>query len=187
MAADAAARAEADRKKMEEDLKKGSSDLRYLLQQQGVKDVYQARLFTAQIDSLAKFAAFAASEEDLQKVTTSEFTLDPTVSLENRAQAASLTVAWQAARVRVKRQAEAEAVSEVREWAKPIPSSDYISMRKQYVARFGELEDKATPAKEYLEKKLQELESGEYQAEVLSEVISRDETDPDVLVPVWDR
>ena len=42
------------------------------------------------------------------------------------------------------------------------------------------------PSKEYLEKKLQELENGEFRAETLSEVVSKDEIDPDVLVPVFD-
>ena len=43
-----------------------------------------------------------------------------------------------------------------------------------------------TPAKEYLEKKLQELENGEFRAETLAEVVSKDEIDPDVLVPIFD-
>ena len=42
------------------------------------------------------------------------------------------------------------------------------------------------PSKEYLEKKLQELENGEFRAETLAEVVSKDEIDPDVLVPVFD-
>ena len=33
---------------------------------------------------------------------------------------------------------------------------------------------------------LQELENGEFRAETLSEVVSKDEIDPDVLVPVFD-
>ena len=50
----------------------------------------------------------------------------------------------------------------------------------------GRLEDKVTPSKEFLEKKLQELENGEFRAETLAEVVSKDEIDPDVLVPVFD-
>ena len=42
------------------------------------------------------------------------------------------------------------------------------------------------PSKEYLEKKLQELENGEFRAETLAEVVSKDEIDPDVLVPIFD-
>ena len=42
------------------------------------------------------------------------------------------------------------------------------------------------PSKEYIEKKLNELESGEFRAEQLSEVVGRDEVDPDTLPPAWD-
>ena len=69
--------------------------------------------------------------------------------LANRALAASFVVAWQAA-------------AQLREWAKPIAQTDYMAMRQ---------------AKEYIEKKLHELET---------EVLSRDEIDPETLVPQWD-
>ena len=95
-------------------------------------------------------------------------------------------VAWQTARARAKTQAEAEAANELREWAKPIPQTDYIAIRQAFATQFGELEDKYLPAKEYIEKKLHELETGEFRAESLAEVLSRDEIDPDVLVPTWD-
>ena len=39
--------------------------------------------------------------------------------------------------------------------------------------------DRRIPAKEYIEKKLAELEAGEFRAETLGEVLSRDEVDPD--------
>ena len=59
-------------------------------------------------------------------------------------------------------------------------------MRQRFAKAFGEPEDKHIPAKEYIEKKLAELEAGEFRAETLGEVLSRDEVDPDVLVPRWD-
>eukprot|EP00439_Symbiodinium_sp_Y106_P009920 s15183_g1.t1 len=59
-------------------------------------------------------------------------------------------------------------------------------MRQAFAAKFGDLEDRHIPSKEYIEKKLAELESGEFRAEPLSEVISRDEVDPDTLQTHWD-
>ena len=109
--------------------------------------------------------------------------MDPATSLANRAQVASYTVVWQSAQARTKQQAEVEATSETREWAKPIPVSDYIAMRQRFAKAFGKPEDKRIPAKEYIEKKLAELEAGEFRAETLGEILSRDEVDPDVLVP----
>ena len=65
-------------------------------------------------------------------------------------------MAWQTAKIRIKMQAEAEATSELREWAKPIPQTNYLAMRHSYAKTFSELEDKQIPSKEYLEKKLHE-------------------------------
>ena len=59
-------------------------------------------------------------------------------------------------------------------------------MRQAFAQKFGEPEDKHVPAKEYIGRKLRELETGEFRAEPLNEVLSRDEIDPDTLVPQWD-
>ena len=171
---------------LEQKLDLGASDLRFLLTNHGIKDDRQGALFEAGVDTMAKFAAFVTTAADLVEVLKKEFSLDPATSLANRAQVASYTVAWQSTQARTKQQAEVEATSETREWAKPIPTSDYIAMRQRFAKAFGEPEDRRIPAKEYIEKKLAELEAGEFRAETLGEVLSRDEVDPDVLVPHWD-
>ena len=107
-----------------EKLAKGSSDLRFLLTNHGVKDDHQGKLYDSGIDTLAKFAAFVTTARELADLLKSEFSLDPTESLDKRAQVASYTVAWQAAQTRVKAQADAEASNEIRDLAKPIPVSD---------------------------------------------------------------
>ena len=169
-----------------EKLAKGASELRFLLTQHKVADDIQGELYANGVDTVAKFAAAASDEADLKKMLKDSFSIDPTESLKLRAQAAGVVVAWKTAISRVERQAEAEATHEVRDIAKPIPSTDYIAMRQAFAAKFGELEDKHIPAKEFIEKKLGELESGEFRAEPLTEIISRDEVDPDTLLPHWD-
>ena len=164
----------------------GGSELRFLLVHHKVSDEIQCELYQNGIDSIAKFAASATDEADLKQMLKDSFSIDPSASLKLRAQAAGVVVAWKTATLRVERQAEAEATNEVRDAAKPIPSTDYIAMRQAFAAKFGDLEDRHIPAKEYIEKKLAELESGAFRAEPLSEVISRDEVDPDTLQTHWD-
>ena len=142
-----------------ESLAIGSSDLRFLLSSHNVDEPSQAKLFENGIDTLAKFAAFVTSEDELTKVLKASFGLDPESSLKVRGQVASYLVAW----TRIKMQAEAEATSELRE------QTDYVAMRHAYAKSYGELEDKQIPSKEYLEKKLHELENGEFRAEALTE------------------
>ena len=85
------------------DLAKGSTDLRHVLTQNRVPDKFQATLF-----------------------------LPPEASLSNRALAAAFVVAWRAAQARTREQADREGCSEMREWAKPIPHTDYMAMRQAF-------------------------------------------------------
>ena len=48
------------------------------------------------------------------------------------------------------------------------------------------LKIESRPQKNILRKNFQELENGEFRAELLSEVVSKDEVDPDVMVPISD-
>ena len=62
-------------------LAKGSSDLRYLLTQHGLQEAHQGELFASGVDTVAKFAAFATTEEDLKDVIKTSFAIDPAASL----------------------------------------------------------------------------------------------------------
>eukprot|EP00439_Symbiodinium_sp_Y106_P003251 s16491_g1.t1 len=120
-----------------------------------------------------KFSAFASGEEDLLSVLLKD-------------EVASFIAAWKSAKVRVQRQAEVEAEQDTRELTKPVPTSEYLLLRQAYVKAYGTLEEKVLPSKEYLERKLLEVEHGEFKPESLQEVTTRDELDPDTLIPVWD-
>ena len=167
-------------------LKLGSSDLRFTLSRNDVPDDLQASFFTNGVTNVAKFSSFFRDEADLIQVLANSFNLDSNASLTNRAQVAAVICSWNETRTKAKRQAEVEAEMDTREWTKPIPTGDYVQIRNAFQSVMGQIEDKVTPAKEYLEKKLQELENGNFRAENLSEVVSKDEIDPDVLVPIFD-
>eukprot|EP00435_Cladocopium_sp_Y103_P016023 s1212_g4.t1 len=126
------------------------------------------------------------SENDLVDVLRDSFNTDVAQGLESRAQVAAVICSWRETQTKQKRQAEVEAEMDTREWTKPIPTGDYINLRTSFMRVYGKIEDRATPSKEYLEKKLQELENGEFRAENMSEVVSKDEVDPDVMVPIFD-
>ena len=171
---------------IEESLKLGSSDLRFTLSRNDVQDGMQALFFEQGITSVNKFSSFFRDEADLIQVLRDEFGLDAAASLSDRAQVASIICSWKDTQTKAKRQSELEAEMNTREWSKPILTGDYVQLRNSYTQMHGVIDDKVTPAKEYLEKKLQELENGEFRAETLSEVIAKDEVDPDVLTPIFD-
>ena len=97
---------------------------RFLLVHHKVSSEIQGELYQNGIDTVAKFAASAADEADFKAMLKDSFAIDPVASLRMRAQAAGVVVAWKTAITRVERQAEIEATHEVRDTAKPIPSTD---------------------------------------------------------------
>ena len=167
-------------------LKKGSSDLRFLFSRNEVNEDVVAKWLHAGVVTLEKFANIAKSPEDLADVLKDHIGVDASRTLEERVTTAAVTCAWSNARTRVSRAAELEAEVDAREWKKPLVQSEWLAMKAGLEASAGRMDDKVTPAKEYVEKKLQEVESGEYRAEELSEVISKEESDPDSLIPQWD-
>ena len=170
----------------EEVLRSAATDLRFLLSRNDVSDAIQLELYRRKVNTVAKFSTFFRGDDDLVQVLAQNFNTDAAAGLDQRAQVAAVMVSWKESVTKVKRQAEVEAEMGSRDWARPVPNSDYILLRNAYQSAFGPMEDKVTPSKEYLEKKLQELEHGEFRAESMTEVVSRDEVDPDVMVPLLD-
>ena len=168
-------------------MKLGGTDLVYLFGRHEVNTRLQALFFHSGVKSLDTFAHFAKDVSDLQSVMKDSFGLDPATSLDHRAQASAVICAWNNAKTRSHKAAELEAEMEVRQWTKPVSGSDYVAMRSAFEAKFWKMDDRETPSKEYLEKKLEDLESGELRAESLTEVVSKDEVEPDALMPVWDK
>eukprot|EP00435_Cladocopium_sp_Y103_P043568 s631_g12.t1 len=170
----------------EEALKRGGSDLRFLFERNEVDRGVMAKWFHAGVTSLERFANMAKDANDLADVLREHLGLDQAASLENRVKVAAVTCAWVNAKTRVQRSAEVEAELDTKEWRKPVVSSEWLAMKAGLEKALGALDDKTLPAKEYVEKKLQEVESSDYRAEEMVEVISRDEADPDTLIPQFD-
>eukprot|EP00435_Cladocopium_sp_Y103_P043397 s1612_g12.t1 len=140
-------------------LKLGSSDLRFTLSRNDFPDAVPAHFFENGVTNMSKVSFFFRGETDLIDVLRTEFNIDAAASLNDRAQVASVICSWKETLTKAKRQAEVEVEMTSREWTKPIP--------------VGDLEDRVMPSKEYLGKKLQELENGEFRAETLAEVVSK--------------
>ena len=107
---------------LQEALKRGSSDLKFILTRNDVSNDLQASFYRNDVTSIQKFSSFFRSEDDLVKVLKEEFNTDADTSLQARALVAAVICAWRETQTRQKRQAEVEAEMETREWTKPIPT-----------------------------------------------------------------
>eukprot|EP00435_Cladocopium_sp_Y103_P063578 s369_g25.t1 len=165
--------------------KAGGADLKYLLARQQVTIENQRLFYHHGVTTVEKLASLAKDRDDLVQVLKDHWDLDQTRTLAERVQVAAIVCAFTNASSRSQKAAEVDAEYEAQDRAKPLVSSEWASMRQMLEKRYGQMEDKDTPAKEYVEKKLAEVEAGEYRAEPLTEVVSKDEVDPEDLVPVW--
>jgi hypothetical protein len=112
--------------------------------------------------------------------------VDAAADLAARVLASRVAVVWGHATARVEKAAELEGEHEARRLVKPLGASDFTAMRQAYEARWWALEDRQVPSRSYMEKRLEAVEADEPRAEPLSEVASREDEDPEVLLPVWD-
>ena len=163
----------------------GSSDLKYLFDRNDVDKEMQAFFFYSKITSMSKFAAIASSGDDLRNLIKTEFGVDSATNLQDRLRVTNVLVSYNTAVARTTKQAEVEGELESKHLVKPMAMSEFTAMRSAWEKRYWELDEELIPARSYLEKKAEELEQGEYRAEPLTAVLTKDQDDQDVLTPVW--
>ena len=167
-------------------MERGSSDLKFLLAREDVGAELQAKLFHVGITTVAKFSTIADTAAELKTMLKDDFGLDSAADLQSRVLVASILVAFQAARVRTEKFAEVEGDLNAKRLQKPLATSDYQAMRKSWETKWWPLEDNQAPGRSYMEKRADELESGDFRAEPLTVVLSRDEDQTDCFTSFWD-
>ena len=168
-------------------LRRCGADLAFLFGKYEVGEDTQAVFAHVGVTTVQKFATIAKDTDDLIGMLKDHVGLDAAASLEQRVQVGSVVCAWSNASVRSQKNAEMEAELDTKEFVKTVPNSEWQAMRSALDRIVGKQDDKTTPAKEYVEKRLQEVENNDYRAERLTEVVSRDEVEPDTLLPQWDN
>lgn len=131
----------------------GGSDLKYLFAKQEVSRENQQLFFHHGVVTVEKFASMAKDRDDLVNVLKDHWALDQNNSLDERIQVASIVCAHKHATSRSDKAAEYEAEFDVQDRAKPLVPSEWMIMRQALDKRYGPVEDRLVPSKEYLEKK----------------------------------
>ena len=162
------------------------TDLRYLFDRQEVTKANQLLFYHHGVTTVEKFASFSKDREDLVGVLKEHWGLDQDADLTARVQVAAITCAFANAQKRSERIAEADAECDLQDRAKPMVPGEWAAMRAALERRHGNIDDKVMPSKDYIEKKLAEIEANEYRAELLTEIVTKDEVDPDSVIPIWD-
>ena len=164
----------------------GSSELKFLFDREKVSAPLQAMFFHIGITTNAKLSSFAANVEELKDVLAKEFEVDAKKSLKERVEVANVICVYQRACSRTTKLDELAGELEARRMQKPLPSSEYLAMIAAWENKWWPLEERDKPARNYLEKKSDELEQGELRAEPLTSVLNYTEDDQEVITPVFD-
>jgi hypothetical protein len=161
------------------------SDLIFLMNREGVDRDIQAKLYHIGVISIKGFAALVDDKVELRKVLKGNFELDAEANLLDRVKCSRVLVAWDSAKARSVKLAEAEGDAEARGLPKEISSNDGQIMRLTFEMKYGDLSEREVPGRSYLERKLDEVEKSDFRAESLTEVISKEEDEPGSINPVW--
>jgi len=107
-------------------------ELRFLMDREMVPIDLQNQFHDAGITSVPQFAAFVPNSDELRKSLKEDFGIDPSTGLPAKIAASKVIVAWEAARVRSTKLAEAEADAEIRQEPKPVRGNDFKIMTLAY-------------------------------------------------------
>jgi hypothetical protein len=164
----------------------GSSELKFLFGKENIDRAYQAKFFHVGILSVAKFGSLVRDQDELRRILKEDIGLDADAGLASRVQVASFICAYRNALTRTEEVAKYEGEQEARQMPKSLPQSEFLAMKNAYEAKWWKMEDVDIPARTFMEKRAEELESGELKAESLTSVLCREQDEDDFLQPVWD-
>ena len=128
-------------------IEQAGSDLKFLLDREGVDIELQVKLFFVGVSSVKQVATFAEDKADLRKSLKVNFEMDPDTDIKSRIAIAKVLVAWDAARARAAKMAEAEGDAQARNVPKEVGSSDHHAMRKAFELKYWEVDDMKVPGK----------------------------------------
>jgi len=144
--------------------------LSYLFDELDIPEKVQANLAAREIRKLGVFAKVEPTEESFRAWLRDDLELTPATSVADRVTVAKLAEAWEAARQRAvttrKMEAEARVTGQTREMLK----GTHLALRRACARTHGPVEDRRCPGRAYLEARLEQLDDGELEAELLSKV-----------------
>ena len=162
-----------------------SSELDNLLDREKVERELIDKFEAAGILTIKQFACLVSDQEGMRKLALKSFGLSEE-NLMEYGKIARLICAWDIAKTRTTEVNKMNAELEVRGQPMVILSNDYGEMKRGFEKLYWPLSDEKTPAKSYLERRLESLQKRELRPERLGDVINYREDDAVELQPVWD-
>ncbi len=152
-----------------------AADLLFVWDEAGVSLPHQYEL-GQNYKSVRKFAALGDTKAQVRTAFAADLAVDVDAGAANRAAMACLVTSWQVAVEMTEREIQARVEAKQLGVPRQVTHSDRNALLGAYERVHGRLEDRETPAADYLSQKVEEVEQGELQASLLDEVGSKEES-----------
>ena len=145
-------------------------DLGYLFDELEIPEHVQANLAAREIRKLGVFSKVEPTEDAFREWLKADLDLNPATSIADRVIVAKLAEAWEAARQRATTTRKLEAEARVSGQTREMLKGTHLALRRACARTHGPVEDRRCPGRAYLEGRLEQLDDGELEAELLSKV-----------------
>ena len=171
---------------IEKALGKVSGELRYLWSSNEIPERIMAGLQLSGFGTMDMFSGLSDDKAGVVTVMRAGFNIDDTVSLANKALVVKVWNAVNAAKKRRSKQDEVDAEARVSRLPKLLPRTDYGRMKMAFEGAHEELEEKLTPSKVLVERRLDMIEDDEPKAMRLEEISSVADPEDELLGAAFD-
>jgi len=145
-------------------------DLAYLFDELQIPERVQANISHREIRQLGVFSQVEATAEAFREWLKADLGLVPASSVGDRVTVAKLAEAWEASKQRATTARKLEAEARVTGQSREMLKGTHLSLRRACARVHGQVEDRRCPGRAYLEARLEQLDDGELEAELLSKV-----------------
>ena len=166
-------------------LKAGDSELKFLMNKEGVSEDLQAQFMHSGVTSVRLLSAFAKDEAELTQLVADYFGVKQSDGIPQRVMVAKLMLAFTSAKTRTQEATKHESALEARHLPKEISNNACNGMRGAFESKWWPLEDEQVPSRAWIERKLNEVETQVYRAEPLTEAVRMTDEDPGNLKATW--
>jgi len=145
-------------------------ELAYLFDELSIPEQIQANISEREIRQIGVFAKVEATEEAFREWLKTDLELVPVNKVSDRVIVAKLAEAWEAAKQRATTSRKLEAEARVTGQSREMLKGTHLALRRACARVHGHVEDRRCPGRAYLEARLEQLDDGELEAELLTKV-----------------
>jgi hypothetical protein len=153
------------------------SSLKFLLEEKGVPDAVQDLIARAGTLTMALFALIEDTRAGLRTMMKDEWGMDPATDPAHRVSQATVIDAWETACIRLVKEREETAKAHATRLPRQMTGTELLAMRRAFENRHRVLEDDHAPSDSLVERRIEEIEQGEYKAEPLTMITTKGDDD----------